>query len=1093
MDEKPIKRRKRTSLVCRPCRKRKIKCDKGQPCVHCVKSKTIEACIYDPEALEILEKNIRIMPYMQSAKNPIILDRFQINDGADKSLNSTSNESKSELDFLKERLQYLESKVLESAPKTPLSKTNDNEIDKQKLLDGVVPLNYKGTKAPFTLPPSARNAKSDFKFSEGLHGFSVNDIYTIPMPKIITGNNSSPNIPDVSPMIPKISQIYGQPLQRPLFDQVPHQSKSLPSLNFPQYFHSDVEYPPSLADLSKDQTIRSENTSNTTVIDSELHDNVAVPKPQFKIGLKNDCMCGVNPYQSADDTINFFQGYSSVFVKQGSNRVAFGPFAWASLMRKDPALKLLWDHSSRMKESNVKTALFFINNKEQDVSIEDTDVLTTQNVDEESIDLDETVFKKRLLQAEGVGDQMPYYKLIKKQVAQKLEKASNNQNTLPLGLTYVDSKLDMELRLIDKIQLFLPKRKVVWTLIGIYFTDLFPFMPFLIEKNFRKEISRILGPPAYTDEKIDKINIEKRLDFAHIGLLLILLRLSYLSLFTNRNEINERRLKMDIDSKETLQYKYLLSNPVSMNIIDISQECLDQFNVYRQPSVPIFQLAFYMKFYHYYAPEDGDGADGGDSFTSLAVIISMAKSLGFHRDPSTIEGVTGTCKPANTIIRRMWSYLILNDIHEACTFGNNLKINDSDYDTKPPFDIDDEQTSLGNSMDTFINESLRRSIHLYKELTPLLRSILDIRGETKMGILCPLLSKFETLMYQNYGTLNNCIKLDDSKYSQFSRTFNTKFYIANKGFLLTMYFHLYLYYETTNIRFSFFYIRKLLMVCVDDIMPHYFTLIGNIQCDLIINPTFEQFIHKTNHIFFSLIIRINLLIYDMQIKPEHEAKCARDIQYLRFFKSLCKASSSVTRCLEVSIAVISKISNRYYYAWRITKGHTSLLRLVTQRKFYEEIHHKAGSLSKPSYDVEQIDELVAICERTLNRLGKADKNVVFNPEFFSEQTTSHSIGTPEYSATPPGEPENATPFNPLTPMSNFTFKPTTLGGQSVDHQHKQDNTNVDITEGFNLDCVNNSEIDNLWLQLLSTKNELNGDLANDVNQLMLDNSIFLNS
>ena len=38
-----------------------------------------------------------------------------------------------------------------------------------------------------------------------------------------------------------------------------------------------------------------------------------------------------------------------------------------------------------------------------------------------------------------------------------------------------------------------------------------------------------------------------------------------------------------------------------------------------------------------YSPDDGEGADGGDSQIFLGMIIQMAISIGLHRDPKNFE------------------------------------------------------------------------------------------------------------------------------------------------------------------------------------------------------------------------------------------------------------------------------------------------------------------------------------------------------------------------------------------------------------------------------------------------------------------------
>ncbi|EMG46472.1 hypothetical protein G210_3279, partial [Candida maltosa Xu316] len=53
---------------------------------------------------------------------------------------------------------------------------------------------------------------------------------------------------------------------------------------------------------------------------------------------------GINPYSSAEETINFYNGYNSIHVPDIARRYNFGPFAWLSILKKDPALRQSWMH-----------------------------------------------------------------------------------------------------------------------------------------------------------------------------------------------------------------------------------------------------------------------------------------------------------------------------------------------------------------------------------------------------------------------------------------------------------------------------------------------------------------------------------------------------------------------------------------------------------------------------------------------------------------------------------------------------------------------------------------------------------------------------
>ena len=45
---KPVRRRQRQTLSCLPCRRLKVKCDRGHPCRHCVWSDRAASCHYAP-------------------------------------------------------------------------------------------------------------------------------------------------------------------------------------------------------------------------------------------------------------------------------------------------------------------------------------------------------------------------------------------------------------------------------------------------------------------------------------------------------------------------------------------------------------------------------------------------------------------------------------------------------------------------------------------------------------------------------------------------------------------------------------------------------------------------------------------------------------------------------------------------------------------------------------------------------------------------------------------------------------------------------------------------------------------------------------
>ena len=77
--------------------------------------------------------------------------------------------------------------------------------------------------------------------------------------------------------------------------------------------------------------------------------------------------------------------------------------------------------------------------------------------------------------------------------------------------------------------------------------------------------------------------------------------------------VNEVNFETEDPSPRAQETKYLLNNVINIDVINVAQECLDQFNLMRNCNLTLMQLALLTRLYHQFAPEDGDGIDGGDS------------------------------------------------------------------------------------------------------------------------------------------------------------------------------------------------------------------------------------------------------------------------------------------------------------------------------------------------------------------------------------------------------------------------------------------------------------------------------------------------
>ncbi|EGW31656.1 uncharacterized protein SPAPADRAFT_72420 [Spathaspora passalidarum NRRL Y-27907] len=987
-----VRKRKRPSLVCSICKKKKIKCDKQLPCNNCIKSKCSDACTYDrsksPNKLEDnRHSDVPSLPYVSSAKNPIILADHRAKKPKVVSPEKSSDEqvtvSLSELNMLKERLQQIESSI------------------------NVAPPTYKKAPTPGVLPPPIMSS---------------------------AWNSASPQPQDGSQ-----GQVFATSynISHTRSQSPPSNGIQLPPLNF--------NPPPN--------GISTNGISTNGISPNGISPNYAGS------AKSEDSLIGYNPCLNSEDTINFYENYTSIYVKGPHRRVNFGPFAWSSMMRRDRALSTLWDYVAKRKEKDSSQTLVFAE-VTNEVNQENNEVATNESNESEA------TFRKRALEADGYGDLIPYTNILKRRRPGIQETSELNRCTLPLGLTFYEGQVEKELQLIDKIPLILPKKKVAWKLIDRFFTYLYPFMPFVDEMDFRQKIAAIIGSESLEDTPIKNLKVEKRLDLAIIGTFLLIMRMSYLSLFSNKTDVNEERLTTTDPSPEAQDVKYLLQNPISITTAIVANCCLSQFEILQKTSFPVLQLALYLRIYHTYAPEDGGGPDGGESQTLTAVIIQMAYSLGLHRDPDNFNDVLND-KRQNHLMRKIWHHLVLSDIHNCYTFGIPPAIDPDSYDTKIPFHEEGNENLKDKTLDRFTTACYFPS---YTDLAGILRSllklVLNVRGKIKLEELCKLISEFEVLMTHKYGTLEDCLNPPTKDTHIFARNFPTKFYISLKAFCVSIFYHIFIHYEPIDLNLSFFYMKKIIKIACTDLMPHYFELLGNsdVICDMMINPKLQQIVHSLNQVNLAIIVRVNVTVYYLRSHADHDARCAADPSYYTYYKELCKLSSCLTRCAEFSIAAVSKLSSRYYHAWRITKGHTYLLRTVTTLDFYKDNlknnHKDTPTNGLPGYSTEQIAELVTMCETALDRVGK---NCVMGTEFCTEVNYKQFNREPSSNSTD------------TTSSKNTDTTATTASTLATDSPSV--NNTKSYTNEFGLNLENSSEIDNVWIQMLTFKQERDGESA----------------
>ena len=986
------KKRNRITLSCNYCKRRKVKCDRGQPCSSCVKYNVPGLCEYNAFVNSENQHMGELPPFTVQSSNGLKKSKFDVNNEIMKSQEAQDTDTTvhSELEMLKDKIRQIEASITVSS----LSQQSPNFT-------------------PPTTDPYLLNAT-------------------------INNNNS-------------VSRTHNNPIQLP-----------------PLTWHPSTSSTP--RSISAESNLRSEQSLNT----SPLHD----------YSESNTKYVGINPFGSSEETINFYEGYTPVIIKSSSRRMNFGPFAWISIVSKDIALRLLWKYAKERKvldfgaQKALNWKLEKVNEEKGCVEKDHTGKINQSDV--ESRNSQESELEKEFLEKtmdrDGYNDIRLYNNILddeenqgdkeKRFKDEKQRKINMNKNAISLGLTVFEGQIDQELKLIDKIKVVLPKQRVIWILINKFFLLVYPFLPFIDESYFKSEMSRILGPEDHNDSKISELNIEKRLDLANIGILLIIIRFTYLSLFSNRNGVNENNLKTNDPSSKAQELKYLLSNPINIDVIHMAQLCLDQFELLRKTNLVVLQCALIMRLYHMFSPEDGDGADGGDSQIYSGMLIQMAYSMGLNREPDNFPEACNDEK-VNNIGRKIWLFLALGDFNQAYSYGNPLCIDDKYVDTKLPYYKPGNENILDIELEKNVVSTFAYFSKFYEKLKTILDLTLSVKDSIKMEKLTRLMSDFEKFTHLHYGTLNQFfIPFKDDKFRYpFIKIMKCKNYINLTSFNMIVFYHFFLHYEKRKqSNLSFFYLKKIYTVMLDEFVEGIFQLVedNNVNfgegADLIMNPSLEQIIHKSSQVNFAICIRLKLQLNKMSTCVDHDLKMNNDYGYQEKHLKLSKLVKYIQKLIDTFMTAMTNLSKRYYYAWKVTKAYRFLLEFSG----FDEFVAKECDLYITEFSVGQVDELSRMCEASLRRLHKSrmSKRDTNTDEQQNELQNKQLKNDIQVQGMNNNEEES---------IDNVQIKPSIplAPGMSVESLNS-----LNFEE---LEFINNNEIDRLWMQMVSMKNEANSN------------------
>ncbi|CAH2352908.1 multidrug resistance regulator 1 [[Candida] railenensis] len=1211
-----VKKRNRLTLVCSYCKKRKVKCDKGRPCSACIKHNVGHLCSYtenpwiDSVGAKHDGETVGNVPRFIVKNNttetpPVNYGQYEHQQQVERPLNSSlppeyhgQTPPLHRGAYPTQPTQALAPYSLQQPPQSvqapvgyqtvtgvtsqyPQVNLNSNVKASEKTY---LPQYTSATPAaepiiqaqPMVVQEGVVQSELDAlkdKIRQIEASITVANLAQ-PNTSVASQHLTTPGSPKAKSQVNSMQQNYSNQL-KPLHQAVAPQTQA-------QYFQQQlgdtkrtISTPSSAFDHTSPlpaNNVEKGTRSNSIQLPPLMWSNPHLRASVFEKDRVNnsngsggrkvtDSLAGMNPVESDADHFNLYEGYTPIHIRDSTRRTNYGPFSWLSIMRKDPALLILWQclanptkeakEKSLMQKSGVYPHVIddkkvqpsngskgvehqtdFTGNSEHPSSKSRTmgciTIIDIENHEENShpikkrfkyADSDDR-FREMALDRDGYNDIRPYQDLKRQSSSNQEEDGKSNssvagteihgskanrnappggdtvnrstlapdksiqkmnENTISLGLTLFDRKIDQELKLIEKIQVMLPEKRIIWILIHKYFAVVYPFLPIIDEFNFVKEMSRILGPEEkkedYSNKECDKfeLQVEKRLDFANLGILLIMLRITYLSLFTNRSSLNEQNLNSTDTSAKATELKLLLTNPISMDIVYLAQLCLDQFSLMQQSNLEVLKCSLFMRFYHKFAPEEGDGLDGGDSQISTGMLVRMAYSLGINREPDNYPEILQNPRE-NNITRKLWGSLVISDLILSISYGSPLNTDPKHSDIKAPYHVPGNENISNTDIEKFVISTFDNVANFYNYARELLDICLSIKGKINLQYLTSKISEFEVYCVQTFGDIESyLVPFDEKVYSYpFSKCQKCKCAIMMRILVISLLFHIYLYYEKkNNIDLTFFYMKKLLQISLCELLPTYSRLVWNMHRDfgdasmLFLNPTIEEIMHKSNHLNFVVIIRLNATIYRMKKDPLHQKRCLEDMNYALKYSKLCKLSAKLEKSIAMCVSTMSRLTSRYYYAWRVVKSNTYFL-----NKVYEEnamkVFENVPEVRFPDVSVDQIDELIELADVPLRTRSKKDERGEADQQKNEENTNNYEADKTNNIDKDTGPPKLTHSVLGLEGSKHPNHLLSTKGG-----------TDLGTSASEQEEVFDNDTIDKLWYNLASKKVQNDSDNHNN--------------
>ncbi|CUM67157.1 uncharacterized protein PRCAT00004850001 [Priceomyces carsonii] len=636
----------------------------------------------------------------------------------------------------------------------------------------------------------------------------------------------------------------------------------------------------------------------------------------------------IDQLTETDDKINFPKVFGTVHYRESDNKLAFGPPLWYSILRHDSFTNQVRRNLTELLPPTAYTK---------------ANVSTTSILYEDGR-LKDQKFRELLISREGLDQQIIDNRVLESLDSLKKSKEDQVQPNL------------FNLKLVTSISTILPSSGTIWRLLDFFFLHVHPCIPYLDETQYRDNVVQILGPP--TDNPVTNLSMTKKLDFAPIGTLLVILRLTFLFTYSNNKWANELRYSSNVEllSEEDKQIRFIHETHIGEEFIILARSCLNQFDMDKRINLSILQCLNFVEFYNVYGPESGNGIDGCNSHSATSNITKACYCMGLNREPTRLND-----HPDNglqeSIGRKLWFKLMRDDLEHCLTYGRPPFVDVSYCDVKP---IGSFGQDFVNDFDRTLSEFDTWFQNNFSHFSKVVEIMLNTSKQfTKLEISSRLESFEAALMGLK---ISRCIQkgTTDILQDQFVRhraVHENKFSLCMLRSIIDIYTLIMFDSERKKEwELALNYIKKYMTICTEKIIPLILDSFDGLTSDygIFMNQYNIMALQSMGQLYYGLLLRILSALNPVK-KTAKNHDSLRELAHL--VRQICQ------RLLEI----MDQLTDRFFQAWRIAKMFRWYKRNVTGKT------HLAGFEDHPNVfaaiDGVSLIELKSIMDTTLSRLN----------------------------------------------------------------------------------------------------------------------------